>query len=502
MPSASLPYALFLATYLLILLAVGAWKARGIRSQSDFSLAGRGLSTGVLVGTLLATWIGTGSLFGNAGEAFGVGVDAFLLPLGSLLGLIPLWYLAPRLRRFGKFTLQDVLEARFGPLTRVLGSLTLVAAYVIIVSNQYRAGATVLGYLWPDLPDAAALWAVALFVIAYTALAGMVSVAYTDVANGLLMLLGLGLALPVMWELSGGLGGALDALPPENARLFGHYGWTELIGVTLPPFLLLVGDANMVQRFFSATTPEAARRSVLWMMLGVLVLEFAILLFAVLASGAVAAGSLSAPEIEGHILVHAAFEALSPWLGALLVATAMAVVVSTADSYLLSPSTSLVRDLWQRFLRPQADERELVRAGRVVVVFAGLGALVLAFTSESFFRVALFSYTIYGAGLTPALLAAYFWPRANAAGAVASVVSGVGVALLWREITSDDFLAGSGGGFLRSLGELGTEWGLDPVMPAVLVSVLVLVVVSLMTPPPSPERARVFQDLGQGAENT
>ncbi len=484
-----LPHVVFLTVYLVVLIGVGAVKARKVKSQEDFSLAGRGLPTFVLVGTLLATWIGTGSIFGNAQETFSVGTAAFLLPIAGGLGIVALYLLAPRIRRFGQFTIQDILEARFGPAARVFGTVTLLLAYVIIVSYQYRAGSAVLEQMVPDLGRATAICTVAAFVILYTALAGMFSVAYTDVANGILMAIGLAFAIPLLLDETGGFGAALDALQPEQRSVFGHYGWITLINVLLPPFLLLVGDANMVQRFFSARNPKSARTSAAWMFGGVLVLECAIILVALLGAALVAQGKLETSDGVGrHIVVDVAFAVLPSFVGALLVGTVVAVVVSTADSYLLSPATSMVRDVYQRFLRPDADEPHVVLVGRVVVVALGFVALALAFTSDEFFSVALFAYTIYGAGITPALLAAYFWRRATAPAAVASMVTGVGTALVWKGMTSGWIAAGP----IEPLIIWAIDRGMDAVIPAVVVSFGVLIVVSLLTPAPSEEKAHAI----------
>jgi SSS family solute:Na+ symporter len=215
-------HAAFLIVYLLALMGMGIVKARKIKTQEDFSLAGRGLSTYVLVGTLLATWIGTGSIFGNAEETYNVGVAAFIIPSASLLGIVALYFLAARIKRFGQFTIQDILEARFGVVARMLGTLTLLTAYVIIVSYQYRAGQAVVSRIFPGIDPTWCIAGVALFVIAYTALAGMVSVAYTDVANGVLMTVGILCALPFLLDATGGLSSAVQSLPVEGQTLFGH----------------------------------------------------------------------------------------------------------------------------------------------------------------------------------------------------------------------------------------------------------------------------------------
>lgn len=460
-------YAGFVALYLGALIGVGALKARKIKNQADFSLAGRGLGSFVLVGTLLATWIGTGSIFGNSEETLNVGLAALLLPLAGAVGIIALYVLAPRVRRLGQFTIQDILEQRFGPAARVMGTITLVCAYVIIVSYQYRAGASIFDYLFPGLGDDWAILIVAAFVILYTALAGMFSVAYTDVANGILMILGIGLALPLLYSQAGGVSGVFESLEPAERSIFGHYTGQELIGVLLPPFLLLLGDANMYQRFFAARDPAAARRSAIWMLVGVLVLEYAIIATALAGKALVAQGKISAPEEAGKIVVLLGFEALPTFLGAMLIATVLAIIVSTADSYLLSPATSLVRDVYQRFMAPAASDRRMVSAGRWTVVFLGLIALGLAYTSQGFFRLALFAYTIYGAGITPPLMAAFFWKRATPAGAVSAMLGGVTTAMAWQAA------------------DLNSAFGLelDPVIPAAALNILLLVVVSLCTSP-------------------
>ncbi len=459
------PFLLVVLGYLGALLVVGAWKARRVRTHADFTLAGRSLSAFVLFGTLLATWIGTGSIFGNSEKTVEIGIAAWILPLGGFLGILALIPLAARARRFEGYTVQDILEARYSPAARVLGTLTLVLAYVTIVSYQYRAGGAVLHLLAPDLPPDRATLIAAVFVVAYTALAGMISVAYTDVVNGLLMSIGFLVALPLLWTQAGGLEGLGERLDPELLRPLGVLSVPEAVALTLPAFLLVLGDANMYQRFFSARTPGAARRSVQALAVGVLVLEFAIILCAWL--GSALTGPLDSP---GHVLAIVARDHVPVALGALLLATIVAVIVSTADSYLLVPATCLVRDGWQRFLRPQADERELVAVSRWVVIGLGVVAWGLTHVSDRFLAVALWAYTMYGAGITPALLAAFLWPRATAPGAVASIAGGIAVTIGWETLGKRAFPA------------------IDTVYPALIASVGALVLVSLLTRPPANAR--------------
>lgn len=468
-------HAAFLIAYLLILIGVGAWKARQVKTQEDFSLAGRGLTGAVLTGTLLATWIGTGSIFGNAERAFEDGMAAFVLPLSSALGILVLFWLAARIRRLEKFTIQDILEERFGVGARVLGTVVLLSGYLIIVSYQYRAGAAVVGRVLPDLSHDSAVYLVAAFVIAYTALAGMFSVAYTDLANGILMILGLAICLPLLLDRAGGAEAVLESLPPANRDLFG-YSAARIVSYLLPPFLLILGDANMYQRFFSAKDERTARRSAAGMFCGVLLLDWLIIAVALCGVALVAQGEIAAPENPGHAVVHLAFEALPSFLGAVLSATVVAVVVSTADSYLLSPASSLVRDVYQRFLKPAAGDRETIFAGRAIVVVLGLVALALAFTSDEFFSVAIFAYTLYGAAITPALLAAFFWKGATGAGAMAAMFTGLVTAILWEFWLGARVVDLLGRTELEGLHEFVSR--LDAALPAVALSILALVLVS------------------------
>lgn len=446
------------AVYLGALIGVGAWKARKIKTQEDFSLAGRSLTPLVLFGTLLATWIGTGSIFGNAEEAYRVGMAAFILPVGGVAGVLILYFLAARARRSDSFTIQDILEERFGSGARIIGTITLLLAYLIIVSYQYRAGAAVLERLLPmGGSGALAIIAVALFVILYTALAGMYSVAYTDLANGIIMVIGIGGAI-VFVVAKGGGGMLATALPSDLKSFIGPYNPLDYAAILLPPFLLILGDANMYQRFFSARDAGGARRAVLWLLLGILILESAIIALAIL-------GRALLPDLANpaHVIVEIAFTQVPPMLGALLVSAVLAVVISTADSYLLAPSTSVVRDIYQRFINPNADPRTLVIAGRLVVVLLGLTALLLAFQSTAFFRVALFAYTIYGVGITPALVAALVWEGATREGALSGMVSGVLCALLWKFAGWESAV------------------GIGAVIPSILLSCACIIVVSLLT---------------------
>jgi len=442
------------------LVGIALHHARRVRTGEDFALAGRGLGAGVLVGTLVATWIGTGSILGNAEFTYENGVVAFLLPVSGLAGMLLLARLAPRLRRFGVATVPEVLGRSFGVGAQRLGAIALVGAYLIIVSYQYRAGAAMAERLFPGLAWSAEAWsvAVAVFVILFTALAGLLSVAWTDVAAGLVILVGVVGGL--VWLGLVGEGGEGAGLPASHLRVGGHLNAVGWVNVLLPSFLLILGDANLMQRFLAAEDPPTARRAAIGAFFGLLLVESAVIGLALLGRSALG------PDLANpaHVVLETAFHLVPPILGLGLVTAIVAVILSTADSYLLASSTCLVEDL--------LPGDKTVRRHRLVVLLLGLIALGLAFTSDRFFSVALYAYTLYGVTITPAFLAALLDLAVPRLAVVAGMTAGLVSALGWK--AADEL------GILAALAE-NPGWGwlkeVDAVLPALAVNAAVVVLV-------------------------
>jgi SSS family solute:Na+ symporter len=171
-------------------------------------------------------------------------------------------------------------------------------------------------------------------------------------------------------------------------------------------------------------------------------------------------------------------------VGLLLLGAACAVVLSTGMNYLLSPTTNIMRDIYQSFLNPDADQKTMVALQKVAVVVLGVCAFLMIFIPTvlhahiSVLRYSYFAYTMYGVAITPALLAALAWRRTTRAGGLASIVSGAVMALVFELLIPNVFP-----GVLRG----GDPWGIPSIYPAALVSIGALVVVSLLTPRPSPK---------------
>jgi SSS family solute:Na+ symporter/sodium/proline symporter len=183
--------------YPLILIAVSLWRSRAVKSHADFMVAGRGVPVALLVGTLVCTWIGSGSLFGGAGLAYRSGISELWFSFGGWMGLLVAYFLAGRVRRIAQYTVPDLLEQRYNAAARLLGTLAIILAYVTIAAYQFRGGGWILsivtdGYISPE----AGMFITAGTIILFTALAGMVSIVTVDIFNGIIITLGIVVALP------------------------------------------------------------------------------------------------------------------------------------------------------------------------------------------------------------------------------------------------------------------------------------------------------------------
>jgi SSS family solute:Na+ symporter len=165
-------------------------------------------------------------------------------------------------------------------------------------------------------------------------------------------------------------------------------------------------------------------------------------------------------------------------LGALLVGAIFAKVVSTANNYLFSPATNLVNDIFVRYVKQEASNKEVLLVSRLMVVGLGAWALYQSLGTTSVLKKSLYAYTIYSAALTPVILAAFFWRRATAAGAVASIAAGTVVTVGWDLVTPH-------------LPTIIAER--DAILPALLASLLCLFVVSLLTARPSEAQLKPFE---------
>jgi solute:Na+ symporter, SSS family len=473
-------YVVVLAVIVVVLLTVAIYRTTRVKTKADYLVAGRSLPAFVLVLTLLTSWIGAGSLFAGAENAYRNGFAALWLPAGGWLGLLLIYFIAPRARKFAQFTLPDLLEARYNQTARVLGTIAILFAYVGITSYQFKGGGNVLHLIFPDqVTPELGTYIIAVFVIVTTALAGMSSVAYMDVAIGSLVTIICLIATPMLFLKAGGWAGLHSVLSPTHFEVLGNLSFARAMEFMVPTLLLMLGNQVMYQKFFSAKTERDARLSVVGWILGTILLETLIVSIAVFGSALYPTGEVARQPYE--IIPYTARHGLPALMGALLLGAVFAKVISTASNYLFSPATNLINDVFVRYMAPNASNKRVMIVSRLAVVLLGIWALYQAVYAPSILAKMLWAYTIYGAALTPVVLAAFYSRRATAWGAVAAIAGGTVVTLAW-DVPGVKTL------FPRIIAER------DAIFPALVVAVVALIAVSFFTPAPEPSQLAQFAD--------
>lgn len=485
-------YVWAIAIYLLFLIFVSWSKSRKIKTQEDFMVAGRGVTATFLVATLVCTWIGSGSLFAGAGRAFRHGFSALWMSAGAWVGLAIVFWLAPRVRTIAQYTVPDLLETRYNAASRLLGTTAIIIAYLTIASYQFIGGGRLLNILTGIDPIYGQAIVCGL-VVFYTVMAGMSSIVALDLFNGILITAGVVIAAPLALKSAGGWSQLTTTLPETHFSLFGSLGIVPAMGLFFPTFFLLLGESSIYQKFMSAKDALTARRAVIGMIVGVVIVETVLAATSIFGAGIfwndpafrTAAGGLDRAATETVILDVAASQ-IPVFAGIVLLIGASAIIFSTANTFLMVPSTNLARDIYQRFINPEASEKKVILVQRVMIVVLALIAFVVTGWFENILDMALYAYTMVGAAVTPALLAAFLWRRATPVAGATSIAMGIGSTIVFAT------LASSGMEHL-DLGLFRLPLDYDYIIyPAAFFSITSLVVVSLLTPPPPESKWRPF----------
>lgn len=486
-------YLYIILAYLIILAGFNIYRARKVKTQEEFMVAGRSVKTWIMVFTLICTWIGSGTFIAGAELASKAGFSAIWLPAGAFLGIILIYFLAGKVRTFGQYTIGDILEERYSPVARLIGSIAIIISFTATISYQFVAGGFILNVATDGaVSDTLGMFITALFVLFFTASAGMVAVIYTDLPNGIIIVLACLLSLPFIYIATGGWSGIQTSLDPSYFAVvneqFGANPTIKVIGYFLATLLLLMGVQSMYQKFYSARSAKEAKKAVIFWTVGVIFVETVAVVIAVFAYSKLKGQiDLSIPKEGGKVIILAARELVPPIVGVLLLGAACAVVISTSMNYLLSSSTNIMRDIYQRFLKREASQTTMVALQRIFIVFIGALAFFIAIRMTSVLETAVFAYTIYGVAITPALLAALAWKRTTRAGGIASIISGACVAVLMRilvEVLPPDKVIE------------GDPFGIPIIFFALPISLICLFGVSLLTKKPKPEElAKFFPDM-------
>lgn len=448
-----------ICAYVISMIVVGIWAARKVKNNHDFMLAGQRLGRLVLTGTLLATWTGAGTIIGRASFSYTYGpLASIFYSLGAPTGiLIMYFFLAKRIRQYSKYTVPEIMESRYGPSVRLVTAIAILLAYTGIMSEQVRGLGYIL-HLTTGFPEGVAKL-VGLGVIVFLAFTGgLISVAYTDAISALLITIGLVGGLVFVLIGVGGFGGLADSLPRDHMTWSGGLSPIQVLGYVLPTLLLILGDQNMYQRFSAAQTPDIAKKSTLGFLAGDILFYGAVI---VLASGATVLLPGIAPDTA---ILRLSTDTLPVALGAILLMAGTAFIITTGNSYLLSGAGNLVHDIYRSLSRREHSAPRELFLTRVAIVALGALAYTIGEFFPSVLEIQVFSYTMYGAVVTPSLLAVFLWKRATSAGSIASIVTGIVATVSWEFVLDKPF-------------------GWNSVLVSLPLAVIALIVVSLGTTP-------------------
>ncbi|MBT3344313.1 MAG: sodium:solute symporter family protein [Gemmatimonadetes bacterium] len=412
-----------LVFYLLVMLGIGLYASRRVADSADFVVAGRRLGIWLATGTLAATWFGGGLCIGAASAAYSGGFLAVIAdPFGAALCLFlaGLFYVRA-LRRSGVMTVASFFTRRFSKSSGLLASLCTIPAYVGWVAALMVAFGRILQSLAGVEPTMAILLGAAV-VLVYTFAGGMWAVTLTDFVQLAVLILGMVILTPMLLADMGGWTALAAQIPVDRFHLYPHDAdastWFSYARDWLVIGLGNLAGQDLIQRSLSSRDDKIAVRSAYYAGLLYVTVGFLPVLLGM--AGAVVLPDLADPDLVMMALAQKYLPAAAVVLfsGALVSA-----LLSSADSALLAPASVVGWDLLKH-VRPDADERTSLLVSRVAVVVFGLLALVLALHRSSVYDLMVDSWSILLATLFVPLTAGIWWSRANAAGSLASILTG------------------------------------------------------------------------------
>ena len=407
------------------LVGLGAWIGRRVGRAGSFFVADRKLGAVLLFATVLAANLGAGTTVGAAGLGYRDGLSAWWWVGSAGFGtiLLALW-VGPRIwrvaARHGLLTMGDYLELRYGRSVRLLIAALLWFATLTIVSGQLIAMAEIVSVV-----AGAPRWAGALVggvvVIAYFSAGGLVASAWVNLVQLVVLLAGFAIAIP--WALAD-IGGwaAIEATAARAAPDYlnpwqgGRSGWVYL-ALLAPAFIISPG---LVQKVYGAASPRAIRTGLLAAGVALVLFAFAPTLLGMIAR--VYEPALASREQALPMLLATA---LPPALGMLGLAAVFSAEVSSADAGLFMLSTSLSKDLYKGFLRPEAPDRDVLRVARAAAIVGGTLAVLLALWLESVIASLTIFYSILSVSLFVPVAAGLHTRRAGVPEALAAIGAGL-----------------------------------------------------------------------------
>jgi sodium/proline symporter len=472
--------------YLGALIFIGVLASRRMKDLRDYFAAGKNLGFLAVAFSARATGESAWLLLGLTGMGAALGVKAFWVVLGEVIGVAAAWMLMSRrfhrlTQRYDSVTIPDFLESRFRDKSqnlRRVAALTLVIFVTIYVSAQIDAtGSAFESFLgWNYYVGALTGFAV---VMAYTVSGGFLAVVWSDVFQGTLMVLGLAALPAIALAHMGGWGPvstALQAADPNLLSWTGGTGWTatgiaSILGLALIG-LGFLGSPQIFVRFLALRDESEITKGTLTAIVWTIVAD----------GGAVMIGLCGRAILVGSDLGNGGQDVLPllvdhllpAFLVGLYIAIVLSATMSTVDSLLVVASSAFVRDYHQQIKNPNLSDESLLTMSRNTtfalagVAFAIAMAVAVAVPGRTIFWFVIFGWSGIAATFCPTVILSLAWKRFTTRGAIAAMLAGfIGVPLFKFGATA---LPGFTGTFFTELSELP---------PAFLLSFLVGIAFSI-----------------------
>ena len=436
MPRLSL-HLLLLVLYSLALTAAGLWISRLVRGSGDFFVAGRSLSAPLIFSTMLAANIGAGTMVGATGVAYAEGVSAWWWNGSAAIGsLVLAFWVGPRMWKLaadhGFYTAGDFLEFRYDRRVRGIVAALLWLGTLALLAAQLIVGAAVLSVV-AGLSRPLGVLVGAVVMTGYFVAGGLLGSARVNALQLVMLLGGFLAAVPLLYGAIGGTEG-LAAMPVPHDAFWdplystgaGLSGWAMLFVLT-PSFIVSPG---LLQKAFGAADARAVRVGVAWQ-------AIAQMLFACLPVffGLAARAADLRIGAQREVLPALLATELPPALGAFALAAVFSAEVSTCDAILFMLATSLSKDLYQGFVNPAADDRQLLRVARGAALAGGAAGAVLALALSTLVDALAIFYSLMSVSLFVPVVGGLVSRRAGPPEALAAIAAGVGTLLFVKFVS-------------------------------------------------------------------
>lgn len=420
---------IMLSLYMVGLFSIGYLTNKlTIKSSHDYMLAGRRMGVFMVAASLSANNIGGGSTTGVAAKAFsGWGLSAAWYVLAAAIAMVPLAYFAPKIRKTMAVTIPEVVNRRFGNAAGTFTAVLNVISLFCLTASQIMAAGSVVSAL-TGIPLNVCIALSAFIIIVYTTLGGMLADAIADMVQYLVIFFGLLIALPFVIQGAGGWEAISAALPPVELS-FTKVGWLTIIGLIFNYFCTFLSGPEMVSRFSSAEDAKTAQKASV-----LSAIMMAMLAFIPTIIGLVALAEN--PGLDGGkgttALMYATSTYAPTWITGAVSAAIFAATTSSADSNLLCASTILIKDIYQRFINPNVEDKKLIFLTRLSNVIICLISMSIAMFNISLVTLNLFAFALRSAGPFAAYGLGLTVKDATKNAGIVSIVVGSIAVLFWQ----------------------------------------------------------------------